>query len=87
MLVAASRALGAQSPALKDPKKPLLPDVEDVRELSVKVAKAVVKSAVQEGQAQERGIPNDENELEEWIRVQMWDPVYRPLKKIGSFAK
>ncbi|KAL1956442.1 hypothetical protein VTO42DRAFT_7329 [Malbranchea cinnamomea] len=82
MLVAASNALTAESPALQDPNKPLLPDVENVRELSVKVARAVIKTAVQEGLAQEEGIPENDNELEEWIRVQMWDPEYRPLKKI-----
>ncbi|KAK2800964.1 hypothetical protein FQN50_007939 [Emmonsiellopsis sp. PD_5] len=82
MLVTASKALAAQAPALEDPNKPLLPDVESVRGLSVKVASAVIKCAVEEGLAQEEGIPNDEKELEEWIRVQMWDPEYRALKKI-----
>ncbi|KAK2744428.1 NAD-dependent malic enzyme, mitochondrial [Onygenales sp. PD_40] len=82
MLVTASKALAAQAPALEDPNKPLLPDVESVRELSVKVASAVIKCAVEDGLAQEEGIPNDENELEEWIHVQMWDPEYRTLKKI-----
>ena len=80
MVVAASEALAAKSPALQDPDKPLLPDVEEVRELSVNVAKAVIQSAVGEGLAQEEGIPNQEKELEEWIRVQMWEPKYRPLK-------
>lgn len=84
MLVAASEALAVQSPAFKDPNKPLLPDVEDVRELSVKVAKAVIKSAVEEGLAQEEGIPSDDKELEEWIRVQMWVPEYRSLKKTSG---
>lgn len=82
MLVAAVKALAARSPALKDPNKPLLPDVEDVREISVDIAKAVIKCAVHEGLAQEEGIPEDDKELEEWIRVQMWDPVYRPLKRV-----
>ncbi|PGG97196.1 malate dehydrogenase (oxaloacetate-decarboxylating) [Blastomyces parvus] len=81
MLVAASKALTAQSPALHDPNKPLLADIEDVRDLSVKVAKAVIETAVEEGLAQQEGIPSgaDGNELEEWIRVQMWRAEYRPL--------
>lgn len=81
MLVAASKALAAEAPALEDDTKPLLPDVEHVRELSVKIAKAVIQSAVEDGLAQEEGIPSDGAELEEWIRVQMWDPEYRPFVK------
>ncbi|KAJ9625702.1 NAD-dependent malic enzyme, mitochondrial [Taxawa tesnikishii (nom. ined.)] len=82
LLVAATKALAAQAPALKDANKGLLPDVEDVREISVKIAAAVIKKAVEEDLAQEKDIPTDDGELEEWIRAQMWDPVYRPLKKV-----
>lgn len=81
MVVAASKALAAKAPVLEDYNKPLLPDVEDVRELSLDVAKAVIKTAVEEGLVQEEGIPSDESELEEWIRVQMWEATYRPLEK------
>ncbi|KAI9371702.1 hypothetical protein BJX61DRAFT_548126 [Aspergillus egyptiacus] len=80
MIVAASKALAAKAPALKDAKKPLLPDVEDVRDLSLNVAQAVIQTAVEEGLAQEEGIPGDEGELEEWIRVQMWEARYRGLE-------
>lgn len=79
MLVAAVKALAAQSPALKDPSKGLLPDVIDVRDISVHIARAVIKQAVEEGLAQEDGIPEDEDDLEEWVREQMWDAKYRPL--------
>lgn len=82
LLVAATKALAAQAPALKDPNAGLLPDVTDVREISVKIAAAVIKKAVEEGLAQETGIPTDDDELQEWIRAQMWDPEYRPLKKV-----
>lgn len=71
MLVAAVKALAAQSPALKDADKGLLPDVKDVREISVHIAKAVIRQAVEEGVAGEEGIPEDEADLEEWIREQM----------------
>ncbi|KAL4897407.1 hypothetical protein BDV59DRAFT_167655 [Aspergillus ambiguus] len=79
MLVAAVKALASRSPALQDPNQPLLPDVEDVREISVDIARAVIKTAVEEGHAQEEGIPEDEQDLDEWIHVQMWEPTYRPL--------
>lgn len=79
MLVAAVKALAAQSPALKDPFKGLLPDVTEVREMSVKIAMAVIKTAVDEGYARREGIPKDDEELEEWVRVQMWRATYRDL--------
>jgi malate dehydrogenase (oxaloacetate-decarboxylating) len=82
MLVAAVKALAAQSPALKDPTAALLPDVAEVREISVKIAKEVIKQAVKEGLAQEKDIPTEDSELNEWVREQMWAPVYRELKRI-----
>ena len=82
LLVAATKALSACAPALKDPDAGLLPDVTNVREISVKIASAVIQKAVEEGLAQEKGIPKDEGELEEWIRVQMWNAEYRPLRKV-----
>ena len=80
LLVAAVKALASQAPALKDPAAGLLPDVTDVREISVQIAKAVIKAAVEKGLNQEKEIPSDDAELEEWIRDQMWDARYRPLK-------
>ncbi|EMC99463.1 hypothetical protein BAUCODRAFT_63154 [Baudoinia panamericana UAMH 10762] len=83
MLVAATKALAGQAPALNDPDAGLLPDVVDVREISVKIAAAVIKQTVVEGLNQETDIPKDDADLEEWIREQMWDPVYRTLKKVS----
>ncbi|KPM45847.1 NAD-dependent malic enzyme, mitochondrial [Neonectria ditissima] len=80
MLVAAVQAVAALSPALSDPTAPLLPDVSSVREVSVRIARKVIQAAVEEGEATTEGIPSDEEELDEWIKEQMWDPVYRPLK-------
>lgn len=82
MLVAAVKSLASQAPALKDDNAGLLPDVGDVREISIKIAAAVIKQAVKEGLQQEKNIPSDEADLEEWIREQMWAPEYRSLKKI-----
>jgi malate dehydrogenase (oxaloacetate-decarboxylating) len=83
MLVAAVKALAAQSPALKNPDKGLLPDVADVREISVHIAKAVIRQAVEDGLAQEKDIPTEDADLDEWVREQMWDPMYRPLRKVS----
>ncbi|KAI9821086.1 MAG: NAD-dependent malic enzyme, mitochondrial [Pycnora praestabilis] len=82
MLVSACKALAAQSPALKNPDKGLLPDVVNVREISVQIAKAVIKQAIDENLNQEKHIPKEEGELEEWIREQMWEAKYRPLVRV-----
>lgn len=82
--MAAVKALAAQAPALKDPDAALLPDVVDVREISVKIAAAVIKQAMKDGLAQEKDIPSNDADLAEWIREQMWTPKYRPLKKVDA---
>ncbi|MCJ1464119.1 NAD-dependent malic enzyme, mitochondrial [Pseudocyphellaria aurata] len=79
MLVAAIKVIADKSPALKDPAKGLVPDITDVREISVHVAKAVIRQAIDEGLAREKEIPDDDGELEEWVREQMWEPRYREL--------
>lgn len=81
MLVAAAEALKAQSPAMTDPKKPLLPDVENVRNISVDIAAAVIKCSVAEGLSQREAIPSGDNERKQWIREQMWEADYLPLVK------
>lgn len=82
MLVAAVEAVASLSPTQHDPGAPLLPDVSEVRTVSVRVARCVIQAAVREGVATQGGIPRDDGELDEWIREQMWDPVYRPLKPV-----
>jgi len=85
MLLAAIKAIAEHAPALKDPDAPLLPDVADVREVSKDVACAVIKCAVEEGLARVAGIPEeDEGEggLKTWVDMQMWEPEYRPLRKV-----
>jgi malate dehydrogenase (oxaloacetate-decarboxylating) len=82
MLVAAVSGVAELSPALEDQTAPLLPGVEVVRDVSVRVARKVVQAAVEEGVATEEDVPTDDATLDEWIREQMWDPVYRPLKLV-----
>ena len=82
MLVAAVKATAVQAPALKDPDKGLVPDVINVRELSVHIAIAVIKQAQEEGLATEEQIPTNDANLEEWVREQMWDAKYRPLSHV-----
>ncbi|KAK4129819.1 hypothetical protein N657DRAFT_677388 [Parathielavia appendiculata] len=81
MLIAAVKGVAELSPALKDDTAPLLPGVDVVREVSVRVARKVIQAAVEEGVATQEGIPKNDAELVEWIREQIWEPVYRPLKR------
>ncbi|KUI59695.1 NAD-dependent malic enzyme, mitochondrial [Cytospora mali] len=83
MLVAAVEAVAEMSPALKESTAPLVPGVDSVRDVSVNVARKVIRAAEKEGLATEEGIPGDDEELKEWIREQMWNPVYRPLKYVN----
>ncbi|KAK3382094.1 hypothetical protein B0T24DRAFT_600476 [Lasiosphaeria ovina] len=84
MLVAAVNGVAELGPAIqdKDATAPLLPGVGAVRDVSVRVARKVIQAAVEEGQATEKDIPTDDEELDEWIREQMWDAKYRPLKYV-----
>ncbi|KAF2014045.1 hypothetical protein BU24DRAFT_464758 [Aaosphaeria arxii CBS 175.79] len=84
LIVAAVKALASTAPVVKETGAGLLPDVTEVREISVKIAKNVIKAARDEGLAQEKNIPEGDEELEEWIREQMWDAEYRPLKLIDE---
>ncbi|KAF5027725.1 hypothetical protein F66182_209 [Fusarium sp. NRRL 66182] len=82
MLVAAVQGVSSLSPILKDSSAPLLPDVSSVRDVSVRIARNVIQASIEDGEATQEGIPENEEELEEWIREQMWEPKYRPLKQV-----
>jgi malate dehydrogenase (oxaloacetate-decarboxylating) len=82
MLVAAVQALASAAPIVNNTGAGLLPDVEDVREISVQIARNVIKKAVEDGLAQEKEIPGNDEDLEEWIREQMWSAEYRPLELV-----
>ena len=83
MLVAAVTALAKEAPALKDPKAALVPDVQEARPVSVKIAMAVIRCAVEDGLAQIEDIPvHSDQDLKAWVEAQMWDPVYREYEKV-----
>ncbi|OAA55247.1 malate oxidoreductase [Niveomyces insectorum RCEF 264] len=87
MLVAAVEGVAACSPAQDDARAPLLPGVGSVRDVSVSIARHVIRAAVAEGVASKAvAIPGpDEGDdvLDAWIRAQMWDAVYRPLRYVS----
>ncbi len=72
MFMASVRALAEQSPALKDPSKPLLPPISDIRSVSRAVARAVALQAQADGVAPK----TSEAELDALIEKNYWEPVY-----------
>ncbi|HYJ47666.1 MAG TPA: malic enzyme-like NAD(P)-binding protein, partial [Pyrinomonadaceae bacterium] len=77
MFVAAARVLAEYAPALKDEGAPLYPRLEDVREVSRKVALSVGREAQRAGLAQETTV----EELERRVESRMWTPEYVPFKR------
>lgn len=80
MFLAAARALSASSPARRDPSRSLYPPLEDVREVSRQVAKAVYLAAIAEGLAE----PMSPSQLEERIQKTMWEPRYPRLRHAAN---
>ena len=73
MMRVAALPLGEASPALKDPREPLLPRWEDVPEIATRIAHAVAMQAVTDGVAPERS----ETEMTKVIKATRWNPEYR----------
>jgi malate dehydrogenase (oxaloacetate-decarboxylating) len=80
MFMAAGVALAELSPAKNDPLARLLPPVDQLRAVSVHVARAVAKQAQADGVAD----PCDDATLEQRIRAQVWEPVYRHYRRKTS---
>lgn len=75
MFAAAARVLSEFSPLLHDPSAPLYPPLEQVREISIKVALEVAREALRAGLADA-----DLDELEQTVSGKMWQPQYVPLR-------
>ena len=72
MMVAAGRALGENSPALKDPSAALLPLLTDVRNVAIEIAVAVATQAQKEGVAP----VTTPEELRAKVIATQWAPEY-----------
>jgi malate dehydrogenase (oxaloacetate-decarboxylating) len=72
MLMAAARALADASPARTNPRANLLPPVNDLRAVSLRVAQAVARQALREKLTE----PMDAGEIYERIKQKMWQPAY-----------
>ena len=72
MMLAAARALGANSPALKDSSASLLPPLTEIRRVAAEIAVAVGVAAQKDGVAPKRS----EGELGQGVQKTQWKPAY-----------
>jgi malate dehydrogenase (oxaloacetate-decarboxylating) len=72
MMLAAARALAANSPALKDSSASLLPPLTDIRRVAAKIAIAVGIEAQKDGLAPKLA----EDELRQRLMAAQWTPAY-----------
>jgi len=72
MMMAAAKALGANSPALANPAAPLLPPLSDARQVAVEIAVAVAMEAQSSGLAS----PRSKDELRALALASQWAPAY-----------
>ena len=76
MFVAAAHVLSEFAPVLHDPEAPLYPPLEQVRDISFKVALEVAREAQRAGLAEV-----DLDKLEQTVASKMWKPHYVPLRR------
>jgi malate dehydrogenase (oxaloacetate-decarboxylating) len=82
MMMAAAKALAAQSPAASDATAPLLPRVAESRRVALAVAEAVARQAVQEGISDS----GENSSISDAIRAYVWEPVYHPYQRVYLHA-
>jgi malate dehydrogenase (oxaloacetate-decarboxylating) len=80
MMIAAARALGENSPALRDPSASLLPALTDLRRVAREIAFAVGKEAQRSGVAN----ASSDDDLRASIAATQWTPEYPHLIPASS---
>jgi malate dehydrogenase (oxaloacetate-decarboxylating) len=78
MFVAAGKVVADMSPTVNDPRGRLLPPVDQLRAVSVAVARAVAIQAQADGVAE----PCDEATIDKRIQAIVWEPRYRPYELV-----
>lgn len=76
MIWAAAKALSQFSPSHRDPKQPLLPSLNEAKQVATHIAIAVAQCALEEGLATEAPT----TDLDAWIHAQVWEPYYLPFR-------
>lgn len=77
MMIAASRALAAESPMARQGRGALLPPLDDIRAVSKVIARAVFIQAVSDGVA----MPVPEELIDSKIEANFWQPEYRDYRR------
>ena len=78
MIMASAKKLAALSPVQRDKNAALLPPLANSRDVSLEVARAVGKQAIDDGVA---GVAT-ERALEEELKTYVWNPVYVPYERM-----
>lgn len=71
----ACNALSDHSPVMKNPMAPLLPALDEAQEIALKIAVAVAKQVIKEG----NNTVEISGDLEAHIKSEMWEPEYLPF--------
>jgi malate dehydrogenase (oxaloacetate-decarboxylating) len=80
MFIAAARALAQMAPLVADGHPHLLPPIEGLREVAVRVARAVAMQAKAEGLCAEY----EDRALDGLIAAKRWEPVYRAYRRAAA---
>ena len=76
MIKASAIALAGLAPTKQDKNANLLPPLANIRSVSLTIARAVGKQAIQEGLS-----TMDENQFEQELSANVWEPVYEPYER------
>jgi len=82
MMMAAAKALAAQSPTVQDSNAPLLPAVSESRKVALQVAESVARQAITEGVS----AISDSSRIPEMLRAYVWEPVYHRYERVYLHA-
>ena len=79
MFMVAGKKVAELSPTVTDKDGQLLPPVTELRSVAIAVARVVARQAQADGVAD----PCDAATLDARIAARVWDPAYRPYRKVG----
>jgi malate dehydrogenase (oxaloacetate-decarboxylating) len=77
MIKAAAIALAELAPTRQNKRANLLPPLASIRSVSLAIAKAVGNQAIKEGSA-----TVDEDQFEQELAANIWEPVYEPYERV-----
>jgi malate dehydrogenase (oxaloacetate-decarboxylating) len=79
MIKASAKALAELAPTKQNKNANLLPPLSSIRSVSLAIARAVGRQAIQDGLS-----IVDEAQLEHELRANVWEPVYEPYERVDG---